>query len=115
MPERDLAPYADPGAAPPNHARLISREPVLTANLLAALVLEVCSLLRAFGIPLTDAQQNAINGVTAVLVTIGAALIARRFTTSLVDPRDNAGQSFIAAQRQPSGGEPPHGGTPTAG
>lgn len=72
----------------------IAREPVVATNVLAALILEICVLLRQFGVPLTDGQQAAINSVAGLLILIGAALIARRFTTSLVAPKDHLGRAL---------------------
>lgn len=70
----------------------IARRPVITTNVLAALVLEVCNLLRQFGLPLTEGQQAAISEVATVLLLIGAGLFAQRLTTPLTDPRDNRGR-----------------------
>ena len=104
---------SQPDSTPPNHLRSTSgalgREPVLTANLIAALVLEVCVLLRAFGVPLTDGQQNAINSVAGIVLVIGAAVIARRFTTPLSAPRDDLGRS-LTPQVPPPGASHPEGG-----
>jgi hypothetical protein len=82
-------------------ANPIARQPVLTANTVGALVLEVCVLLRTFGVPLSDAQQNSITAVAGLIILIGAAIIARRFTTPLADPRDNQGRPLTPSTSPP--------------
>lgn len=73
---------------------LLVREPVVLVNLASALLLEVCILLRQFGVPLTDGQVDAINAVAGLLLLIAAALFGRKLTTPLADPRDKIGQSL---------------------
>ncbi len=114
MADLGSTPDADTGKASTTRTGLFAREPVVTANLLAALVLELCVLLRAFGLPITDDQQNAINGLAGILVTIGAAIIARRFTTPLAAPRNNLGEP-LREQNHPNGGNHPMGEPPATG
>lgn len=104
----------DPVGSSGGGAGVFTREPILTANVVVALILEVCVLLRAFGVPLTDAQQNAIIGVAAAVFAIGAGLIARRYTTPLADPRNDSGENLVAPPTS-NGAHPPQGGSPTAG
>jgi hypothetical protein len=73
---------------------LLVREPIVLANLTGALLLEVCILLRQFGVPLTDGQVDAINAVAGLLLLIAAAVFGRKLTTPLADPRDNLGQAL---------------------
>lgn len=77
---------------------LLVREPVILANLVSALLLEVCILLRQFGVPLTDGQVDAINAVAGLLLLIAAALFGRTLTTPLADPRNNLGQPLTPDQ-----------------
>lgn len=71
---------------------LVVREPIVIVNLVSALLLEVCILLRQFGVPLTDGQVDAINAVAGLLLLIAAAVLGRTLTTPLADPRDKLGQ-----------------------
>lgn len=73
-------------------AGLVMREPIVMVNLVSALLLEVCILLRQFGVPLTDGQVDAINAVAGLLLLIAAAVLGRTLTTPLADPRDKLGQ-----------------------
>lgn len=71
---------------------LLAREPVVITNVIAALAIAVCSLLREFGLPVTDGQQTAIVGVVGAVGVVIAALVARHYTTPLTDPRDQLGR-----------------------
>lgn len=71
---------------------MLVREPIVLVNLIGALLLEVCILLRQFGVPLTDGQVDAINAVAGLLLLIAAALFGRKLTTPLADPRDKLGK-----------------------
>lgn len=83
---------ADRFAASLSKTGKLVREPILLINLLGALLLEVCILLRQFGVPLNDGQVDAINAVAGLLLLIAAALFGRKLTTPLADPRDRTGQ-----------------------
>lgn len=100
-----------PSTPDPTRPGLLSREPVVVTNVLGALVVEACLLLRAFGVPLTDDQQSAIVRTAALVMFIGAALLARRFTTTLADPRDNAGR-LLTPNDPPNRGPRPPGASP---
>lgn len=78
-----------------------TREPIVVGNLLAALAVEVCLLLREFGVPLTPGQQNGITAVVGLLILLAAALWARRRTTPLSDPRDALGRP-LTVKDEPS-------------
>lgn len=57
-------------------------QPVLTATVVTTTVAAVLTLLTAFGIPLTDEQTGAINGLIAVLAPVIVGIIAIRTSTS---------------------------------
>lgn len=88
-----------PASPTPVRPSRVAREPIVVTNLLGALVLEVCTLLRTFGVPLSEGQQQSITVVVGLLILLGAALIARRQTTSLVDPRDDSGRRLLPQRR----------------
>lgn len=57
----------------------MKREPVITTSLITAAATATIALLVAFGLPLTDAQQQAILAVVAVAAPI-LVIAARRWT-----------------------------------
>jgi LPXTG-motif cell wall-anchored protein len=73
-----------------------AREPVVLTNLVAALILALCSLLQQFGVPLTDGQQQAISSVAGLLLLLAAALFSRRLATPLAAPRDEHGRPLVS-------------------
>jgi hypothetical protein len=85
-------------------------QPVVKSAVLAALtalVPAVLGLLVAFGVDLSDAQQQAILALTAAVTglvgtgaPIVAAVFARREVTPLASPRDNEGNVLVPARRQ---------------
>lgn len=58
---------------------LTTTEPVISTATVTSAVTAVIALLVAFGLPLTDAQQVAILGVTAVVAPL-VVIYARRWT-----------------------------------
>jgi hypothetical protein len=102
----------DPNISP---RRSLQHRPVLLSNLFAALVLEVCVLLRSFGVPLTDAQADSINGVVGLVLMIGAGLYAEKRTTSLADPRNNLGQPLLPLRTPRMPPAPPSSANPIGG
>lgn len=60
---------------------LAQREPVLTAATAGALVAALVTVLVQFGVPITDAQADAISVFVAVAFPIAAATVARRKAT----------------------------------
>lgn len=52
-------------------------EPALTVGAVTGFVTAVLGLLVAFGLPVTDGQQSAILGITAVLAPVVAAWFIR--------------------------------------
>jgi len=93
-----------PASATPGRPKFAAREPIVMTNLLGALALEVCTLLRTFGVPLSEGQQQSITVVVGLLILLGAALLARLQTTSLADPRDDSGRRLVP--RRPTLGGP---------
>lgn len=59
-------------------------EPVFSTALVSALVTAVLGALVAFGVPVTQDQQNAILGLTGAVcaIIVGSGLFARNFTYS---------------------------------
>jgi hypothetical protein len=75
----------------------MKREPLITTALITSLVGAVLTLLVAFGVPLTEAQQDAINGLVIVAAPLVVALVGRRYVTPLSDPRDVDGEPLTRA------------------
>lgn len=59
----------------------MKNEPVVTVASITALVAAVLALLVAFGLPLSNDEQQAILGLAAVVAPLVAALVARRKVT----------------------------------
>lgn len=89
-----------------DRAGVFARQPIITTATLAALVSAVLALLTAFGVPLTDAQQEAISGLAAVLAPLVVALVGYRLVTPTADPRDRHGRPLVPAA--PDGQLPEH-------
>lgn len=69
----------------------MTREPLLTAAGITALVTAVLGALVAFGLDLTANQTSAILGVVAVVAPLAVALLARGKVTPTADPRNDDG------------------------
>lgn len=69
----------------------MTREPLLKKGALVALAASLLTLLAAFGVPVTDAQRDAVLDVlaaaTAVLGPMLVAWLGRRDVTPVDDPR----------------------------
>jgi hypothetical protein len=65
----------------------MTREPLVTAATITALVTALIGLLVAFGVDLTDDQQTAVLGVVAVVAPLVVALFTRSKVTPVKDPR----------------------------
>jgi hypothetical protein len=65
----------------------MTREPLVTAATVTALVTAVIGLVVAFGIDLSTEQQTAILGVVAVAAPLVVALFSRSKVTPVADPR----------------------------
>lgn len=57
-------------------------EPAAIIGAIASIVSAVLAFLQAFGVDITDAQQDAIRGVVAVLAPVVAALVIRSFVVA---------------------------------
>lgn len=87
-----------------NDGGLISREPVLTIASVTALVIAVIALLRAFGVPITGDEQDAITGVVGAGGAIVSAFIARGYVTPLSSPRNSTGRPLVPSGSVAGGG-----------
>lgn len=82
----------------PTHVKSTAPEPVITTAGITAAATALIALIVAFGVPLTDAQTEAILGVVAVAAPL-VVIIARRWTTPrsrVVEQRD--GHEVIAGE-----------------
>lgn len=66
----------------------MSREPLITTAVITAVIAALITLLKAFGVPITEEQQGAINQFLVVLAPLIVAGIARVYVTPLSAPRD---------------------------
>ena len=69
----------------------MNREPVLTVASITSLVAAVIALLVAFGLPLTNDQQNAILSVVALASPLVVAAFSRPKVTPIASPRGERG------------------------
>lgn len=69
----------------------MSNEPLVTTAVVTAVIAALITLLKAFGVPITEDQQTAINQFLAVLAPLIVAGIGRMYVTSLASPRDTDG------------------------
>src|SRR5688572_24437503 len=84
-------------------------QPVLYSQVVTVLT-AVLGLLAAFGLPISDDQQEAIlTAVTALvpIVALIAAMWARRKVTPLADPRDDLGRRLVPEQATHTDPPPP--------
>lgn len=65
----------------------MTREPLVTAATITALVTALIGVLVAFGIDLTDDQQKAVLGLVAVVAPLAVALFSRSKVTPVANPR----------------------------
>lgn len=65
----------------------MNREPLLSVATVTAAVSAVLALLVAFGLDVTEDQQNAILGAVAVIAPIVVGLLARGKVTPVADPK----------------------------
>ncbi len=82
--------------------RKVAEEPVMTGGItggaLAGLFILLFEALASYGVYITPELQNLVSAVVALLFPIVAAWIARRYATSLANPRDNDGNPLKADQ-----------------
>jgi len=69
----------------------VTREPLLTAAGITALVSAVLGALVAFGLDLTEDQRSAVLAIVAVLAPLAVGLTARGKVTPTADPRNEDG------------------------
>lgn len=65
-----------------NPKKILKNEPVVSAATISALVAALLSLLVEFGVPVTDGQQTAIQGLIAVLAPIAVILVRKHVTAN---------------------------------
>lgn len=77
----------------------IANEPVVTAASIAALISSIIILARSMGwLQMTDEQFTNLMAVVVLALPIIGALIARRFVTPLIAPKDNEGRELVARE-----------------
>lgn len=57
----------------------MEKEPLITTGTITTIVAALLVFLKEMGVPISDAQQDAIRNLVAVLTPIILALIARQF------------------------------------
>lgn len=75
----------------------MTREPLLSAAGITAVVTAAITLLTAFGLDLTTDQTAAILGAVAVVGPIAVALVTRGKVTPTADPRNDEGEPLTPA------------------
>lgn len=80
----------------------MSNEPLITVGMIAAIVASLIGLLRAFGVPITPEQQDAINQVLLAAGPLVVAFVARRYVTPLANPRDAQGVRLSRPDNSPA-------------
>jgi hypothetical protein len=83
---------------------VITREPVITTVTATALIIALCALLRAFGVPITGDEQDAITGFVGAAGVIVAGFISRGYVTPLSSPRNASGQRLVVSGSVAGGG-----------
>jgi len=74
----------------------MKNEPLVTRATIVAGVGAVLALLAAFGLDLSDAQQNAILGVALVAAPLMVAFLARPHVTPYAKPTDERGDIDVS-------------------
>lgn len=77
-------------------------EPLITTAVITAIIAALITLLKAFGVPITEDQQNAINQFLVVLAPLIVAGIARVYVTPLSRPRDLDGETLSRPNEVPA-------------
>lgn len=78
-------------------------EPLINIAFLTALVTALLSLLTAFGVPITDAQQDAVNQFMLVVAPLLVAFIGRTLVTPVAEPKDHDGVPLVRIDGQEPG------------
>ena len=88
----------------------MQREPLVTVGSIVAAVSAVLVFLQSFGVDITDAQQEAIRNLVAVLAPMVLALIARQFVFAPETVEQIANEAYAAGtpptEPQPEVGPP---------
>ena len=71
-------------------------EPVISAATISAFVAALLSLLVEFGVPVTDGQQTAIQGLIAVLAPV-AVILVRKYVTPNANVVERAQDGHVLA------------------
>ena len=79
-----------------NPKKILKNEPVVSAATISALVAALLSLLVEFGVPVTDGQQTAIQGLIAVLAPI-AVILVRKYVTPNANVVERAKDGHVLA------------------
>lgn len=69
----------------------MSKEPLITTAVVTAVIAALITLLKAFGVPITEEQQSAINQFLVVMAPLIVAGVGRIYVTPLSAPRDTDG------------------------
>lgn len=80
----------------------VSNEPLLSAAIVASIIGASITLLKAFGVPLTAEQQQAISAFVALIAPIAMALYARPKVTPLSNPTDEVGRPLSGPNGEPT-------------
>lgn len=73
----------------------MSNEPVLTAAAVAPILIALIYTLRAFGVPLTDDQQESIITLIATALPLLLAWWARQKVTPVANPKNDEGVPLV--------------------
>jgi hypothetical protein len=65
-----------------------SREPLITASLIVAAISAVIVSLRAFGVPITAEQEDALVKLAAIIAPLVLGFVARQFVWSPASAAD---------------------------
>ena len=79
-----------------NPKKILKNEPVVSAATISTLVAALLSLLVEFGVPVTDGQQTAIQGLIAVLAPI-AVILVRKYVTPNANVVERAKDGHVLA------------------
>lgn len=79
----------------------IKAEPAAFGGAVTALIQAIIGALVAFNIPLTDAQQQAVLGLTGAVVslTVLVAVVIRQNVTPTARPRNNNGENLVPEEK----------------
>lgn len=75
----------------------MNNEPLVTAAVITSVITALITLLKAFGIPITEDQQAAINQFAAIVAPIALGILARQWVTPLANPKAADGEPLVRA------------------